>query len=141
LKATVCIDAGVLGEAEISYAGPNAAGRARLAAEIIRERIVRRAPDFQFRIDAIGVSSILGSDDGALRSWPQADDVRLRFAARGARADDVRLLLDEVEALYCAGPAGGAGVRRHVTPRLASASCLIERAFAKPRVSMIEEAP
>jgi hypothetical protein len=48
------------------------------------------------------------------------------------------MLLDEVEGLYCAGPAGGAGVRRHVTPRLASASCLIERRFAKPSISMIE---
>jgi hypothetical protein len=139
LKATVCIDAGVLGEAEISYAGPNAAGRARLAADVVRDRLQRRAPDFQFRIDAIGVSSILGNDDGALpRAWPDAADVRLRFAARGARAEDVRVLLDEVEALYCAGPAGGAGVRRHVTPRLASASCLVERRFAKPRVTMIE---
>ena len=64
--------------------------------------------------------------------------MRLRFAARGAKAADVAMLLDEVEALYCAGPAGGAGVRRHVTPRLASASCLIERKFAAPRVTMIE---
>ncbi len=140
LKATVCVDAGVLGEAEISYAGPNAAGRARLAAEIVRDRLARRAPNIQFRIDAIGIASILGNDDGALRRPWDADatDVRLRFAARGARAEDVRILLDEVEALYCAGPAGGAGVRRHVTPRLASASCLIERAFAAPRVTMIE---
>lgn len=139
LKATVCVDAGVLGEAEISYAGPNAAGRARLAAEIIRDRLAKRAPDLRFRIDAIGATSILGNDDGALRQpWTDATDVRLRFAARGARADDVAMLLDEVEALYCAGPAGGAGVRRHVTPRLASASCLIERQFAAPRVTMIE---
>jgi len=140
LKATVCVDAGVLGEAEISYAGPNAGGRARLAAQIIRDRLARRAPHLQFRIDAIGVSSILGNDDGALGvAWnDQAVDVRLRFAARAARADDVRLLLDEVEALYCAGPAGGAGVRRQVTPRLASASCLIERVFERPRVSMLE---
>ena len=140
LKATVCVDAGVLGEAEISYAGPNAAGRARLAAEIVRDRLARRAPNIQFRIDAIGIASILGNDDGALRRPWDADatDVRLRFAARGARAEDVRILLDEVEALYCAGPAGGAGARRHVTPRLASASCLIERAFAAPRVTMIE---
>lgn len=140
LKATVCVDAGVLGEAEISYAGPNAASRARLAAEIVRDRLARRAPNIQFRIDAIGIASILGNDDGALRRPWDADatDVRLRFAARGARAEDVRILLDEVEALYCAGPAGGAGVRRHVTPRLASASCLIERTFAAPRVTMIE---
>ncbi|MGN6572378.1 MAG: acyclic terpene utilization AtuA family protein [Pseudolabrys sp.] len=139
LKATVCVDAGVLGEVEISYAGPNAAGRARLAAEVIRDRLTRRAPNFQFRVDAVGVTSILADDGGAFRgSWGGSTDVRLRFAARGARPDDVRMLLDEVEALYCAGPAGGAGVRRHVTPRLASASCLIERRFAKPVVAMIE---
>ena len=139
LKATVCVDAGVLGEAEISYAGPNAAGRARLAAEIIRDRLAKRAPDLKFRIDAIGAVSILGNDDGALRQpWTGATDVRLRFAARGAKPADVAMLLDEVEALYCAGPAGGAGVRRHVTPRLASASCLIERKFAAPCVVMIE---
>jgi hypothetical protein len=141
LKATVCVDAGVLGEAEISYAGPNAAGRARLAAEVIRDRLARRRPDFKFRVDAIGLTSILGNDDDALeRAWAEGNDVRLRFAARGARHEDVRMLLDEVEALYCAGPAGGAGVRRHVTPRLASASCLIERRFAEPRVSMVEAA-
>jgi hypothetical protein len=139
LKATVCVDAGVLGEAEISYAGPNAASRARLAAEVIRGRLAKRAPAFKFRIDAIGVTSILSDDDGSLRTpWGAANDVRLRFAARGARPEDVRMLLDEVEAMYCAGPAGGAGVRRHVTPRLASASCLIERRFAKPSVNMIE---
>jgi hypothetical protein len=139
LKATVCVDAGVLGEVEISYAGPNAAARARLAAEIIRDRLGKRVPDFKFRIDAVGVTSILTDDDGALRgTWGTASDVRLRFAARGAKPEDVRILLDEVEALYCAGPAGGAGVRRHLTPRLASASCLIERRFARSSVSMIE---
>jgi len=139
LKATVCVDAGVLGEVEISYAGPNGGGRARLAAEVIRDRLARRAPSFKFRVDAIGVTSILADDDGALRGpWTEANDVRLRFAARGAKPEDVRMLLDEVEALYCAGPAGGAGVRRHVTPRLASASCLIERRFVRPSVSMIE---
>ena len=66
---------------------------------------------------------------------PMPADVRLRFAAQSANAAEVELLLDEVEALYCAGPAGGAGVRRRMTPRLASASCLIERKFAAPRVT------
>jgi hypothetical protein len=67
----------------------------------------------------------------------QTDDVRLRFAAESSNASDVEILLDEAEALYCAGPAGGAGVRRRITPRLASASCLIERRFAEPRVTML----
>ena len=140
LKATVCIDAGVFGEAEISYAGPNAAARARLAAGIIGERMKTRAPGLTFRTDAIGVTSILGDSGGdALKgSWMSAPaDIRLRFAAQSSNAAEVELLLDEVEALYCAGPAGGAGVRRRITPRLASASCLIERKFALPRVTML----
>ncbi len=58
-----------------------------------------------------------------------------------ATAAEVEFLLDEVEALYCAGPAGGAGVRRRMTPRLASASCLIERAFARPTVTMLGGGP
>src|SRR5690348_7995874 len=74
LKATVCVDAGVLGEVEISYAGANAAGRARLAAEVIRDRLGSRAPGLKFRVDAIGVASILADDEGALRGhWGHAD--------------------------------------------------------------------
>lgn len=139
LKATVCIEGGTLGEAEISYAGPNAAARARLAADIIAERMKKRAPNLRIRADAIGIVSVFGDNGGAFSSRRNSppEDVRLRFAAQSASAVEVELLLDEVEALYCAGPAGGAGVRRRLTPRLASASCLIERKFAQPRVSMI----
>ena len=139
LKATVCVEGGMLGEAEISYAGPNAAARARLAAGIVTERMQKRAPDLRIRIDAIGMVSVLGDNGGAFASRRNAEpeDVRLRFAAQSANVEEVERLLDEVEALYCAGPAGGAGVRRRLTPRLSSASCLIERKFVQPRVTMI----
>jgi hypothetical protein len=139
LKATVCVNGGTLGEAEISYAGRNAAARARLAAQIIDERVKRRAPGLVFRTDAIGMISVLGHDRDALeRPWTsRSTDVRLRFAGQSMDAAEVELLLDEVEALYCAGPAGGCGVRRHLTPRVASASCLVERAFVRPRVTML----
>ena len=139
LKAIVCVDGGVLGEAEISYAGPNAAARAQLAADIVRQRMRKRAPALAIRIDAIGAVSVLGSTETVpdLRA-SHTTDIRLRFAAQAASQAEVDILLDEVEALYCAGPAGGAGVRRRTTPRLASASCLIERKFAVPRVVMLE---
>lgn len=42
-----------------------------------------------------------------------------------------------VEALYCAGPAGGAGGRLRITPRLAGTSCLIERSLVCSSVSVI----
>jgi hypothetical protein len=142
LKATVCVDGGLLGEAEISYAGPNASARARLAIEIIKTRMARREPGLQVRADAVGLVSVLGDTVGERLqgAWSDAavEDVRVRFAAQ-ARGEQgpVDVLLDEVEALYCAGPAGGAGVRRRITPRLASASCLIEREVVRPSVSMV----
>src|SRR5262249_18581522 len=103
LKATVCIDGGMLAEAEISYAGPNAAARGKLAAQIVKERLARKAPDLRVRIDAIGLISIFGNSDGTAleTAWPrrreEQRDVRLRFAAQSDDAAQVTLLLDEVE--------------------------------------------
>jgi len=141
LKATVCIDGGVLGEAEISYAGPNAPARARLAVDIIRSRMRRRFPNLVVRSDAIGIMSVFGEETGdrLAHAWPGAgsEDVRIRFAAQAHDRAPIEHLLHEVEALYCAGPAGGGGVRKQVTPRLWSASCLIERDLVQPTVSVI----
>jgi hypothetical protein len=141
LKATVCIDGGFLAEAEISYAGPNAKARARLAIEVIRARLARRAPGLAVRADAIGVTSLFNDTAGETlaEDWGDAavEDIRVRFAARAGRADELELLLDEVEALLCAGPAGGGGVRRRMISRLASASCLVERDLIRPSLTMI----
>jgi len=139
LKATVFVESGVLGEAEISYAGPNALARAQFAADTVKARLARRAPELAIRVDAIGLASVFGNL--VTGNWGGVDtppEVRLRFAAQHARRELVELLLDEVEALYCAGPAGGAGVRRYLSPRLASASCLIERERVVPKITFVE---
>jgi hypothetical protein len=138
LKATVFVETGVLGEAEISYAGQNALARARLAADLVEARMRRQAPDLALRVDAIGLDSTFGglaAETSPATSSPS--EIRLRFAAQSADRAPVELLLDEVEALYCAGPAGGCGVRRHLTPRLASASCLVERERVEPQVTFV----
>jgi hypothetical protein len=139
LKATVCFAAGLLGEAEISYAGPNATARARLAIEIVRARMALLQPDLAIRADIIGVVSSFGDSAGRdlAAATTESDDVRVRFAARHAEAIPVQQLLAEVEALYVAGPAGGGGVRKHVVPQLASASCLIERALVQPGMDLL----
>ena len=111
LKATVCIDAGMFGEAEISYAGPNAAARARLAAGIIGERMQKRAPGLLFRTDAIGVTSILGDSGGAFKKQWLTDpaDIRLRFAAQSAerRRDRASARRGRSAVLRGAGGRGG----------------------------------
>ena len=84
-----------------------------------------------FRVDAIGAVSVLGNSWLRPISHQNAEDIRLRFCRAVGRCGSIEMLLDEVEALYCAGPAGGAGVRRRATPRLASAACLVERRYAE----------
>jgi hypothetical protein len=127
LKVIVCFNGGWLGEGEISYAGPNAEGRARLAAAIIRRRVGDR---LALRCDLVGVLSVFADDGGralARLSPGDARDVRLRVAGTHTDRGRVEGLLREVTALYTCGPAGGGGVRTAITPRLHSASCFVPR--------------
>jgi hypothetical protein len=135
LKATLCYEGGWLAEGEISYAGPNAAARARLAADIVRTRVGR-----PLRADFIGVTSVLADDAGAWWSEHELaprDDVRLRIAGACATKEEAEAIAREVLALYTCGPAGGGGVRTNVTPRLASDSCFVPREWLNPRWSFV----
>ena len=126
LKVNVCHEGGWLAEAEISYAGARAEARARLAAQVLRERL----PDLQLRVDLIGVLSTLGDDAGRLlQATPatQARDVRLRVACACAERAQAERLTREMTALYTCGPAGGGGVRTALTPRLNTLSGLVPR--------------
>ncbi len=141
LKVTVCFDGGWLGEGEISYYGPNALARARLAGEIVR----RRSPsNISIRCDVIGVLSVLADDSG--RAWdalgiidgPTTEDVRLRVAFAAADKATVERGLAEVEALYCAGPAGGGGIRLALRSRIAATSCFVPRDAVRAKVEIRE---
>ena len=138
LKATVCVDGGILGEAEISYAGINAAARAGLAAEVICERMRRRAPGLVIRVDAIGAVSVLGNELGCARfriedpktyacAFPRSRPMRLR-----SRCCSTRSRRSIAPALRVVLAFAGAS-----TPRLASASCLVERHYAETRVTLL----
>lgn len=139
LKATICVDGGYLAEGEISYAGINAAARAQLAIGVLIKRVRRRLPGLDVRADAIGIRSLFNDSRGTTLAdaWESAcsEDVRVRFAAGSTDRGELELLLDEVKALYCAGPAGGGGIRTRITPRFASASCLLERDRITPRAT------
>jgi hypothetical protein len=138
LKVNVCFDGGWLGEAEISYAGPNAEARARLAAEVIQKRI---DDALALRFDLIGVLSVFGDDAGhALAATPPGDDhdVRLRVAAAHTDRARIERLLAEVTALYTCGPAGGGGVRTSLRSRLSITSCLVPRKLVPARFEIIE---
>jgi hypothetical protein len=137
LKVNVCHEGGWLAEGEISYAGPGAEGRARLAAEVLRRRL---AGSLELRIDLIGAVSVFGDDAGRLlERLPQGHgrDIRLRAAAQHADRLVAERLNREVTSLYTCGPAGGGGVRTTLRARLDTISCFVPRGGVSARWDMV----
>ena len=140
LKVNVCFESGWFAEGEISYAGPRAKARARLAGEVLRERLHGLGP---LRIDLIGVTSIFGDDTSRWMDAPHNDgndarDVRLRVALQHRDHASAQRLVREVTALYTCGPAGGGGVRTAMRPRLGTVSCLVPRDAVTVRFEMVD---
>jgi hypothetical protein len=132
-KVSVGYRAGWVGEGEISYAGEKALERAKLAAEIVRERLRDAVPDL--RADLIGLDSAHRGSFG----HPHAPyEVRLRLAARTRTKALAELVGAEVEALWINGPAGGGGVRRHAQERIGVVSLLLDRSRVRPAVTVLE---
>jgi hypothetical protein len=136
LKVNVCHEDGWLAEGEISYAGPGAEGRARLAADVLR----RRLAGLQLRVDLIGTTSVFADDAGRMLSaQPAGDsrDVRLRVAASHQDKSAAERLAREVTALYTCGPAGGGGVRTSVRARLDTLSCFVPREAVRATFDLV----
>lgn len=122
LKVSVGYRGGFIGEGEISYAGPGAAARGRLAGDIVRERLGGEVDEL--RIDLIGI------DSGHRRVYgnqPEPYEVRLRAAGKARTRDAAERVGEEVEALFTNGPAAGGGVRRSTREVIGVVSTLIPR--------------
>ena len=127
-KASIGYRDGFLVEGEISYGGSGAYQRAHLAREIVEQRLAMlRVPVQELRIDYIGVNALYKDalSQAITGHWHDVPEVRLRVAARTALHADAEHIGNEVEALYTNGPAGGGGVRVHITEVVAVASILI----------------
>jgi hypothetical protein len=132
LKLLASFAGGWLGEGEVSLAGPNCLARARLAAEVLRERLARRGLPVRTRVDLIGIASVLDDDSGSLGrryAGPAPSEIRLRLAAAGEHQDDVDQAAREVLAFLCCGPAGSSGARWRTTARIRTQSYLVPRAM------------
>ncbi len=122
LKVTVGYRGGFIGEGEISYAGPNAVARGRLAAEIARERLEGAVEEL--RVELIGVDAAHRRVYG---NRPEPCEVRLRAAGRARDFAAAERVGEEIEALYTNGPAAGGGVRRSTREVIGVVSALIPR--------------
>jgi hypothetical protein len=82
----------------------------------------------------IGVSSLFAT---AGERANDSADVRLHVSLRTPEREQAEIMLWEVEALLCCGPAGGGGYRGTITPAVITKSVLIDRASVKPRVEVM----
>ena len=144
LKVTASFDGSFLGEGEFSLAGPNCLARARLARDVLLQRLEQRGLAVRARVDLIGVASVHDGDGGALAAayrGPEPEEIRVRLAAEGTDRDDVDQAAREVLAMLCCGPAGSCGARWSVTPRIRTRSYLAprDRVNATVRVATARE--
>jgi len=133
-KVSVGYFDGYLGEGQLSYGGPNAVARARLAGEVVKERLALRGFQFdELRCDLIGLDSLHGPSDAR----PEPYEVRLRVAGRSDSRKAAEAVGWEVSALYTNGPSGGAGDAQSVREILSVQSVLLPRELVPTRVEIV----
>ena len=127
------------GEASISYGGSIALARARLAANIVEERLKLIAVKLdEFRVDFLGYNSLYRDTIASLITPASPAEVRMRVAGRASSPEPVTRMVREVECLYINGPAGGGGIRSSVGPVISVENILIPRSDITPTVTMFE---
>ena len=136
LKVSVGYVDSFIGEGQISYAGPGAVARGKLALEIVRERLkLTGVAASELRFDLIGVDSLHGPEITAHANEPY--EVRVRVAGRTESLREAIRIGNEVETLYTNGPAAGGGAFKSARDVVAVASVLLPRDLAKPQVQFL----
>lgn len=144
LKVSLGFQGGWTGEGQMSYAGPRAEERARLAGDVVVERMhtVHGVPSDSLTVELIGTGSAFRGAPGARGSEDiTIPEVRLRVSGvlgTRAQAEAVRW---EVESLYTNGPAGGGGARGTVTEVVAIRAASLSREAVETTVHTREVQP
>lgn len=126
-----------IGDGEISYGGPGCLERAKLALEIVKERLELVAPGQfdEMKFDLIGCNSLYWNPE---YKYNEPSEVRVRVAGRAKTKAVADLVANEVEALYTNGPAGGCGAVKRTREIVSVASILVSRYDVKPEVITYE---
>jgi hypothetical protein len=137
LKVSVGYVDSYIGEGQISYAGPGALARGRLALEIVRERLkLTGLAASELRFELIGVDSLHGAEVSSPANEPY--EVRVRVAGRTENLREAVRIGNEVETLYTNGPAAGGGAFKSARDVVAVASVLLPRELAKPSIQFVQ---
>jgi hypothetical protein len=136
LKTSIGYLDSYVGEGQISYAGPGAVGRGRLALAIVRERLALTGVVMtETRFDLIGIDSLHGEK---LSAGSEPYEVRVRVTGRTDSMADAVRIGNEVETLYTNGPAGGGGVTKSAREVVGVVSALLPESLVSPSVQIWE---
>lgn len=134
LKVSVGYLDSYVGEGQISYCGPGAVARARLALDIVAERLkLTGVRTSEARFELIGVDAVHRAETASARAEPA--EVRIRVVGRTDSLDEAIRIGNEVETLYTNGPAGGGGAWKQAKQVVAVVSTLIPQDKVRPAVS------
>jgi hypothetical protein len=141
LKVNLGVRDGYRAEGTIFYAGPGAYERAKLAAEVMKQRLelITHLKAEAIRFDLLGINSLYGPTDEKPESAPW--EVGLRVAGRTRERSEAWKIMHELETIDNNGPAAiGRGLRKEdVTEILGYYSTFIPRDKVRTEV-LIEEA-
>lgn len=131
-KVVVGYTDGYIGEGEVSFGGIDAVARAKLAAQVVEERLRMQGFTYDdYRVDLIGMSSL----HGAAEERPEPYEVRLRVAGRARTRAAAGAVGFEVRSMHMHGPGGaGGGQGPRVREVLAVRSVLLPRELVRPEV-------
>jgi hypothetical protein len=137
LKVSVGHVDSFVGEGQMSYAGPGALARARLALDIVRERLALTGVQAsELRYELLGVDSMHGPGFAASHAEPY--EVRIRVAGRTDTLEEAIRIGNEVETLYTCGPAGGGGATKSAKDIVAVLSTYLPREQVHPSLHFLE---
>jgi hypothetical protein len=134
LKTSIGYVDSYVGEGQMSYAGPGAQERGRLALDIVRERLELTGVQMtEARFDLIGADALHGA---ALSGGGKPYEVRIRVAGRTDSLAEAVRIGNEVETLYTNGPAGGGGAFKSAREIVAVVSVLLPADLAAPSIQV-----
>jgi hypothetical protein len=138
LKALAAIDDGFLAEAQVSFAGPGALSRARLAEDTVKtwlRDLVAGGKVAELKTDILGVNSMLGPASEA-RDDPW--EVHLRLAARCLDRLTAQRVAEAGQYIQVFGPAAVGGHRMSVKPVVGMYTFFVPREYVPTSAHLVE---
>jgi hypothetical protein len=134
LKVSIGYFDSYVGEGQFSYAGAGALARAKLALQIVEERLkLIGVATSELRLDIIGINSTHRGP--SVGGGPEPEEARIRVVGRTDALRDAVRIGNEVESLWLNGPAGGGGAWKSAKQVIAAVATLVPRTQISTSIS------